>query len=132
MRRNKRNRLTEGELGDAVYAALRRTGAVVPTNEETVAAAELWVAIDGPPLPAELLDVPRVLATRHPDSWPTGLIRPWDSSSMDATLARAAREGGTLSPEIEEVMRRDREIAQAELESKRVRSRREGTAGDGD
>ena len=38
------------------------------------------------------------------------------SGDIDATLRRAAREGGTIAPKIEERMRRDREAAQRELD----------------
>jgi hypothetical protein len=35
---------------------------------------------------------------------------------VEAGLARAAREGGRLSPEIEEAMRRDRDAAEDEFD----------------
>ena len=41
------------------------------------------------------------------------------SPDAEATMARAAREGGVISPQIEERMRRDREAAEDEFDKRR-------------
>ena len=123
MKRNRRRRLSDEGLCDAVHEAICRLGWAVPTDEAAVAAAEEWQATADAALP----DAARVPDFAAPDPQPVRAIRLWESSPMDVPLARAAREGGHLSPEVEEAMRRDREAAEAELTS-----RRQGTAKDGE
>ena len=60
-----------------------------------------------PPKVKELIYIAIDAATTH--LWEPGLV--------DATLARAAREGGNVPPEIEEAMKRDRDAAEAELDA---------------
>ena len=96
--------------------AMQQTGWIPPTDVNAVAETEEWLSEAGLPFPAELLQRGDSLMPDAPDASVPVRIRLWQSASMDATLARAAREGGTLSLEVEKTMRRDREAAEAQIE----------------
>ena len=100
-------------LAAEVHAALRAHGMLVPRDEGAVRRAEA----EPPPLPAELQDPDAVFARGAESSAPQARIAPFaGDAAVDATLARAARECGRLSPEIEAAMRRDREAAEREMD----------------
>ncbi len=108
----------EGERGlaDDVYDALHSLGWIVPQTAADVLRAEAELAEAPPDLPAELQDAQAVLEGARPRG---GAARPLafpPNADVDNTLARAAREGGQISPEVEEAMRRDRQAAKREAE----------------
>ena len=49
----------------------------------------------------------------------------WDPGVLAEPMARAAREGGAVSPEIEEVMKRDRKIAEQKLRDRKKDSNKD-------
>jgi hypothetical protein len=104
----------EPALEADVAAALAALRWRVPTCEAEVAAAER-AATRPLTLPARLGDPQAVLAAGElrPDS--VNLLPPI-SGEIDATLRRAAREGGTIPPETEQKMRRDRQAAEKAAE----------------
>ena len=98
-----------------VRAALAAMGWVPPASEGDVAATEAQLREEPVELPARLADAAAVLEHPAPGAEATALRLP-DAPDIDATLARAAREGGTVTPEIEEIMRRDRAAAEREMD----------------
>lgn len=103
------------EMEQLVHEYLRRCGKLIPQAPEEVAAAEEWLnqqdiqvpkslqSLDGGSLSSKLA-LPRVIPI------------PIQSTEVGEYLARAAREGKTISPEVEEQMKHDRE--QKEREAK--------------
>jgi len=94
-------------------------GWVLPQCEGEVARAEEELTALRIALPEELRDAAAVFEREDDEGEGEGevILGPLPSSAsayLDATLARAAREGGEISPEIEERMRRDREAAERE------------------
>ena len=98
-----------------VHAALVAMGWVPPTAEQDIAAVEVQLRESPVKPPAELADPAAVLDRPIRQAAPTVLHFP-DAPDIDATLARAAREGGAVTPEVEEVMRRDRTAAEREMD----------------
>ena len=92
-------------------------GWVVPTREEDVLCTEPDLAASPVTLPERLRDMNSVFEGVE-RSLPQVKISPFvpDNPRVDAALARAAREAGRLTPEVEERMRRDRKAAQDERE----------------
>jgi hypothetical protein len=102
------------ELAADIHDAMRSLGWTVPTCVEDVLRAEADLAASPSPLPAELQDAKAVF--ERPDESPgADVVLPFGGDAdIDATLARAAREAGHITPEIEQAMRRDRQAAQQE------------------
>jgi hypothetical protein len=108
-----------GETEQLIHEYMRRCGQLIPQTPEEVAMAEAWIAKHD-------IAVPETLRSAKGCSLPTHqtaarlLKFPKASSvaSNDVTqcLARAAREGKSIPPEVEEQMKRDRE--QKEREAK--------------
>lgn len=117
MSRSKRHKQDDERIGGDVREALSLLGWVVPRREQDVALAEEALTARRVALPEELRDAAAVF--EREDDGGEVVLGPLPSSAsayLDATLARAAREGGKISPEIEERMRRDREAAEREAE----------------
>lgn len=118
MTRNEDNNLRPLDAGDAeferlVCQVLCATGSIVPQSEAGVAFAES--AID-----ESIVQIPTTLSMPPCGPSPRFLVEPAQSVSIAETparenLARAAREGGAISLEIEEKMIQDR--ARAELDN---------------
>ena len=99
-----------------LYEHYRRTGKIIPQTPDEVARAEAEDQVSPTKLPERL---------RNPDLFgqapcKTG-SRPLRFPSVGANpavenLARAAREGGTISPEVEARMERDRAEAEREAD----------------
>jgi hypothetical protein len=99
-----------------VHEAMKALGWAVPQDEEEVEQAEQALGRSPVPLPESLRDPEAVFERggRGEQGRPSALAFP-GSADIDATLARAAREAGRLTPEIEQRMRRDREAAEREF-----------------
>ena len=109
----KKHRITDDAICDAIHEAIRQAGWTIPTDEESVADAEATLANYMPPLPAALRNLESPSAA---DNASVGKVVPlWDPNVLIAPMARAAREGGSVSAEIEEIMKKDRKIAEREL-----------------
>jgi hypothetical protein len=97
-----------------VHEALRAEGLRIPRTEEEVARAEAAWASEPAALPEALARPP---APPGPTAEPAG-ARAWrtprlpDPARIFDEMARAAREGKPIPPEVEEVLRRDREAAE--------------------
>ena len=101
-------------LGD-VHAALTSLGWIPPQSEADVARAEQELA--AAELPDALADAKAVFERPVAPSRANIPCLPSAADPyIDATLARAAREGGPIAPEIEERMRRDRGAAEREFD----------------
>lgn len=119
-RQSPRSAQEADRLLEQVASALRSMGWLLPVREHEVADAEAELAASPVALPPSLQDPAAVLSpiARAGAVEPTVLEFP-GSPAVDATLSRAAREGGRLTPDIEERMRRDRQAAEAEADRRR-------------
>jgi hypothetical protein len=103
-----------GDLEQQVYKAFVAKGWIIPQTEEDVARAEAELAKGCEELPAELRDLYAVLKrSRRPRAG----VLPLSPAECDETLmhlARAARAGREIPPEVEERMKRDRAAAEQE------------------
>ncbi len=104
-----------GRLNQDVCATLKSMGWLVPESEEQVRQAEAALALaeTSATIPRELVD-PEAAWTRSSEAsypGPGSLGFPADPAS-EQHMARAAREGGDISPEIEDKMHRDRKDAE--------------------
>lgn len=113
------------ELDAKILAALEKMGAVIPVTSEAVKLAEEYLDKNPISLPAHLQDPHSVLGETtsqnggKQDRKVVSFVSPYQDA-IEQDLARAARKGGEILPEIEEKMRRDRE--QAERQSNKNRS----------
>jgi len=100
----------QAEFEQDLHTAMRLSGWVLPETDEEVAAAEESSA-ETPPLPSELIDPYAVL--QRAQSGPKLLAKVTHSTpEIEANLARAAREGGEIPPDVENLMEADREAAE--------------------
>ena len=98
-----------------VRQALTAMGWLVPTSEADAAAAEQAPA-EAPALSEFLRDAGAVMERPDGLDGPTKTLHLPGDPDVGETLRRAAREAGTIPPEIEEKMRRDRQAAEQALE----------------
>lgn len=102
-----------------VFAALRDLAWVVPERDADVARAEAGgaAAVEGPP--AWLMD-PSLVLRDPPQREGYRVTVMTDDGGLEARngLARAARAGGAIPTEIEELMRRDRDAAREEADGR--------------
>ena len=120
----RKHHIPDDVLDEAVYRAIHEAGWSIPVDENEVAEAEILQGDGDADLPALLRD-PRNVLDGPPDGSATldCALPSAGSARLDAALARAAREGGRVPPDIEAVMRRDREESEP---------RRDDHAGEGD
>ncbi|MBT3379417.1 MAG: hypothetical protein HN742_38080 [Lentisphaerae bacterium] len=101
------------ELDQAIHLGLKAEGWILPTTPEQVASAEehLWEMAPWPDEsePPDFADI----AATNGDLGLSLNTGDRDFTLVEETLARAAREGGELSPEVEEAMHQDRAAAEA-------------------
>jgi hypothetical protein len=90
--------------------ALRLGGLLLPETEEEVRAAEAENLSEA--LPLELRDPHTVLKRVRGRRHKVVSIGETASHEIEENLARAAREGGKIPPDVERVMQRDREAAE--------------------
>jgi len=115
-KRSSRRRTPEELLADVELAA-RGLGWVPPQSEEDVLQVEREITESPSQLPEPLRDVKAVFDRSGDSLREQGeFIRPPEDPETTANLARAAREAGRITPEIEESMRRDREAAEREAD----------------
>jgi hypothetical protein len=99
-------------LEEQIHDAMQQEGWVIPTTPHAVLLMELRLAKATRPLseslagePLSILETPsKVIALRS--------YTPIENPAVLENLARAARDAGELSSEIEEQMKRDRELAE--------------------
>lgn len=102
-------------LGQELYYALMKEGALVPETEEGVVRAEEELSTTDVVLPKSLSDPDSILAKRR-SAVRVDHMGLRDISDTAENLARAARAGGALPRDVEERMRQDR--AQAERKAR--------------
>lgn len=95
-----------------VFDAMRSLGWIIPTTEEDVAFAEAMLSREVVELPEELKDPYPILESIDADCPPIPAAPVPRDAQVEENLARAAREGGDIQPEIEQQMRRDRQAAE--------------------
>jgi hypothetical protein len=122
----KRHTPDDEDIAPDVHQAAKSLGWVVPQSEEDVLQAERELSKQPAALPEELQDPKEVFergaACGAAES--KSLEFPPDPD-IDATLNRAAREGGRITPEIEERMRQDREAAERNLENEKNQKKKD-------
>lgn len=111
MTRNRKSRKPPQDLD--VRGAAGAIGWLVPQSEQDVLRAEAQLAEHPVELPADLADP--AAARRRAESAPRPL-RLGHGGDIERDLARAARQGGDIPPEIEQIMRRDRLSAEREMD----------------
>lgn len=95
-----------------VLDAMRSLGWIIPTTEADVAYAEAMLCREVVELPEELKDPYQILDSIDADCLPIQAAPVPRDAQVEENLARAAREGGDIQPEIEQQMRRDRQAAE--------------------
>jgi len=122
--KKKKQRLTDADICDAISQAIRQSGWSIPTDAASGAAAEERLTEHMPELPN------RLKQPKHPSTSADpfiGTITPlWDSSPFAEPMARAARDGGSVPPGIEDIMKRDRKGAERELRDRLKDKRNDG------
>ncbi|HUS91207.1 MAG TPA: hypothetical protein VM695_05120 [Phycisphaerae bacterium] len=106
----------QADIAAELFEALGSAGWIVPLCERDVAAAEARLGDAPGELPGPLADPSAVLSGARSGGDAAGVIVFPPDADIDATLARAAREGGAIAPEIEQAMRRDRDAAEREAD----------------
>jgi hypothetical protein len=99
-----------------VYEAMRSLGWIIPTTEEDVERAEALLSKENIELPEELRDPYAILASMDSNCPPSSVESIPAATAIEENLARAAREGGAIQPEIEQQMRRDCQAAAGDSE----------------
>jgi len=105
------------ELERQVYEAFLARGWIIPQTEGDVSRTEAEMATeDNQELPLAMRD-PYTLLRRAFDTRPKVLALTPVLQETPELLARAAREGKDIPPDIEERMRHDREMAERKAEN---------------
>jgi hypothetical protein len=113
-----RNDLTprgpDDELDRKIHAAMRLKGWIIPQTVEDVLRAEAELDDEGcDDLPEELMDPYAILRRETPRPLKVRPLHSAGDREAEKHLARAARAGGEIPPEIEGRMRHDRAAAEA-------------------
>jgi hypothetical protein len=109
-----------------VRAGLAHMGWLMPQEEKQVAAAEGDLAARGTPrCPPALRDPSAVFSGRAAPLSTREAPGLGPSAEARQALARAAREAGRITPEIEQRMRRDRKAAENEMDKGDERSEKD-------
>ena len=96
-----------------VHQSLTDMGWAAPESESDVRRAEAELSDSPATLPPALTDPASIFDTEAARGFAVSeTIKFSPSAGVSQNLARAAREGGQISPEIEERMRRDRKAAE--------------------
>ena len=108
-------------LEQDVHGAMKSLHWAVPESEADVRLAEAELSASAISLPEALSDAPAVLDGKAACGVADvkSFAFPSDPTSEE-NLARAAREGGKIPPEIEERMRRDRQSAEEQAREERA------------
>ena len=122
--KKKKQRLSDTAICDAISQAIRLPGWSIPTDEASVTAAEKLLAENTAELP-DRLKQPK-LTTMSGGAFANTVAPLWDSSSFVEPMARAARDGGTVPSDIEDIMKQDRKAAEHELQNRMKKKRNDG------
>lgn len=107
------------DLERKIYATLRAKGLIIPITAQEVLDAETLMKGNMVEIPKELRD-PEVILNRAKQKLSIKSSPLFSSNKeVEENLARAAREDGNISPEIDDRMRKDREAAEKKLKNAR-------------
>jgi hypothetical protein len=116
--KNKADKADRILLERELLLAIRAEGWLAPETEQEVLEAEKKLASERTTIPTSL-DHPRELLYRAGSVRAIHFSQPKIESARETeNLARAAREGGTISPEVEERMKKDRDAAEGKSGTK--------------
>jgi hypothetical protein len=116
--KNKGDKANRSLLERELLLAIRAEGWLAPETEQEVLEAEKTLAAERITMPTSL-DHPRGLLYRADGARTIHLPQPKiESAEETENLARAAREGGKISPEVEERMKKDRDAAEGKSGTK--------------
>jgi len=110
--KGKKTKPDRSTLEREVMRAMRGEGWLAPETEEEVLETEGKLASERITMPTSL-DHPRELLHRPIEIRTAQSKLAPKSSEVEENLARAAREGGKISPEVEQRMKRDRDAAES-------------------
>jgi len=114
---SRKRKSDRGNLEPDVYCALQAIGWIPPEVEPDVESVQSELAQDDVSLPDALRDSEAVLAGDiNRGSAASAPIAFAPDPETDQDMARAAREGGPIPPEIEKIMRKDRLAAERKLD----------------
>lgn len=114
-KKNNKN-MADEQVERLVYDALRLSGHLPPTTVEEVARLEAEVGEYPTSLPGSLGDPLALLRKRSTASVPKVIPFPPRTNAQE-NLARAARDGGEIAPDVEGTMKQDRDAAEGDLEN---------------
>jgi hypothetical protein len=106
------------ELHRLVHWALEQDGSLIPISPEAVARVEAE-------LESEEIDLPDTLSTfekaleRASENRRSKCLPLKLTNNVEENLARAARDGGEISPEVETRMRSDRATAESDINARK-------------
>jgi hypothetical protein len=99
-----------------VFEYLRYTGKIIPQTPEDVARVEELLKPESTVPPERLRDASLIFSSPSVAPPKVLMIPAHPDPATAQNLARAAREGGKVSPEVEAEMRKDRERAEREVD----------------
>lgn len=97
-----------------LHDALRATGHLMPLSEENVQRLEAVMSAEDDIEDEEFVVPPPIL--RRKLKPPARTLSLEKKDVIGPSLARAAREGNDISPEVEELMQKDREAAERDMD----------------
>lgn len=101
-------------LGAGLHRTLSSLGWRLPETEDEIAEAEEWVENHPHNVPPHIADPAQALARPRGGVIPLRPVSLEAEEAVEENLGRAAREGGSIPPEIEERMKKDRDDAERE------------------
>lgn len=107
------------DLERNIYVTLRLKGLIIPITAQEVLDAEALMKDNMIELPEELCDPEAILNRSKQKLSITSSPLSSSNKEIEENLAQAAREEGIISPEIEERMRKDREVAEKKTKNAR-------------
>jgi len=114
--KNDKNAPSDAQVERWLYHALRLGGELLPASIEDVSKLEAEIEANPVALPESLRDASAVYEQIHTRTRPPSTIPLPVQNNVAEGLARAAREGGEISSEVQAKMREDREAAEREQE----------------
>jgi hypothetical protein len=105
------------QLHRLVHLALERDGSLIPISPQGVAQAEDELDDEDNEVPVSLSTFDKALK-RANENRGVKCVPLKITTSMEENLARAARDGGDVAPEVEARMRADRAVAEGNSDAK--------------
>jgi hypothetical protein len=115
---NENSGRSKRDIEGLTHDALRALGWLVPQSLADVERAEQEMLANPLPLPEVLADPYQVFENLEQSRRPVLKLQVPSTPAVEDALARVAREGGQISPEVEEQMQRDRRAAEQKAHGK--------------